>query len=215
MQIHEITQRKKNSQVDEGLLDLAKKAAGAVGSGVAALGRAGSAVASPFRAVKGAYQTAAGTSGIGQISAKAARAWNAYAETLKAATPDPQRYSTLYKQALEAFVQKNLLSGQRLNSAINQQEIRAIMDQIITASDNPQQVTQLFPKLVQQAAASQQRIDADGVKIISTQPAVIEFRNVVYAQNDQGEWANQKTGRVLDGPTQDFLDQQLALAQGG
>jgi hypothetical protein len=213
MQIHEITQ-KKNNQVDEGLLDLAKKAAGAVGSGVAALGRAGAAVASPFKAVRGAYQTAAGTTGIAQIAAKAAKAWNAYAETLKAATPDPQRYAALYKQALEAFVQKNLLSGQRLSSAINQQEIRAIMDQIIASSANPQQVTQLFPKLVQQAAASQQRIDADGVKIISTQPAVIEFRNVVYAQNDQGEWANQKTGRVLDGPTQDFLDQQLALAQG-
>jgi hypothetical protein len=213
MQIHEITQ-KKNGQVDEGLLDLAKKAAGAVGSGVAALGRAGAAVASPFTAVKGAYQTAAGTSGIAQISAKAAKAWNAYAETLKAATPDPQRYATLYKQALEAFVQKNLLSGQRLNSAINQREIRDVIDQIIAASANPQQVTQLFPKLVQQAAASQQNIDDDGIKIISTQPAVIEFRNVVYAQNDKGEWANQKTGRILDVPTQNLLDQQLALAGG-
>jgi hypothetical protein len=213
MQIHEITQ-KKNSQVDEGLLDLAKKAAGAVGSSVAALGRAGSAVASPFRAVKGAYQTAAGTTGIAQIATKAARAWNAYAETLKAATPDPQRYATLYKQALEAFVQKNLLSGQRLNSAINQKEIRDVIDQIIAVSGNPQQVTQLFPKLVQQAAASQQNIDADGVKIVSLQPSVIEYRNVVYAQNDEGTWANQKTGRVPDGPTQEFFDQQLALAQG-
>jgi hypothetical protein len=211
MQIHEITQ---NKQLDEGLLDLAKKAAGAVGSGVAALGRAGSAVTNPLKAVGGAYQTAAGTSGIAQIAAKAARAWNAYTENLKAATPDPQRYAALYKQALEAFVQKNLLSGQRLSSAINQREIRDVMDQIIAVADNPRQVTQLFLKLVQQAAASQQSVDADGVKIISTTPAVIEFRNVVYAQNDTGEWANQKTGRVLDGPTQDFFDQQLARAGG-
>jgi hypothetical protein len=213
MQIHEITQ-KKNNQVDEGLLDLAKKAAGAVGSGVAALGRAGSAVASPFRAVKGAYQTSAGTSGIAQISAKAARAWNAYAETLKAATPDPERYATLYKQALEAFVQKNLLSGQRLGSAINQREIRNAMDQIIAASSNPQQVTQLFPKLVQQAAASQQSIDTDIVKIVSTTPAVIQFRNVDYAQNAEGKWANQRTGRIPDEPTQAFFDQELARAGG-
>jgi hypothetical protein len=212
MQIHEITQQKKNSQVDEGLLDLAKKAAGAVGSGVSALGRAGAAVASPFKAVKGAYQTAAGTSGIAQISAKAARAWNAYAETLKAATPDPQRYATLYKQALEAFVQKNLLSGQRLNSAINQREIRAVIDQIIASSANPQQVTQLFPKLVQQAAASQQSIDADSAKIISSNPTVIQYRNVDYAQNTSGDWANQKTGRVPDESFQAFLDQEAAKA---
>jgi len=211
MQIHEITQ-KKNNQVDEGIMDLAKSAAGAVGRGVAAVGRAGNAVASPFKAVKGAYQAGAGTNAISLISKKASTAWNQYAETLKAVTPDPARYATLYTQALEAFVQKNLLSGQAINTAINQREIRQIIDQISAASANPQQVTQLFPKLVQQAAASQQNINADSARVISTNPPLINYKNIDYAQNNNGDWANQKTSRVPDESFQAFLDQEFAKA---
>ena len=146
---------------------------------------------------------------------KAVPAWDSYAKNLKSMTPDPARYKQLYQQSLAAFVQKNLMGNQPIDSAINRREITQLIADITAAENNPQQVASLFGQLTKQAAMSQQDTNRNDVaKIISTQPAVIEFRNVVYAQNDQGEWANQKTGRVLDGPTQDFLDQQLALAQG-
>jgi len=156
-----------------------------------------------------------GQPNIAAINKKITKVWSDYAQQLKAATPDPGRYDTLYQQTLTAFVQKNLLGGQPINSAINKQEITKMISAIADAKEDPQQVATLMPKLIQQTMLSQQNVtNADGIKIISTQPAVIEFRNVVYAQNDKGEWANQKTGRVLDGPTQDFFDQELARAGG-
>jgi cell fate (sporulation/competence/biofilm development) regulator YmcA (YheA/YmcA/DUF963 family) len=146
---------------------------------------------------------------------KAVPAWNSYAKNLKSMTPDPARYQQLYQQSLAAFVQKNLMGNQPIDSAINRREITQLIADITAAEDNPQQVASLFGQLTKQAAMSQQDTNRNDVaKIISTQPAVIEFRNVVYAQNDEGKWANQKTGRILDEPTQNFLDQELARAGG-
>ena len=209
MQIHEITK----SQLDEGLLDLAKGAAGAIGRGAAAVGRAGSAVASPFKAIKGAYQQGAGTSNTQLIANKAAGVWNKYAQTLKASTPDPARYATLYRQTLMSFVQKNLLGGQPITSAVNKQEITQLIDAIVAAAANPQQVTQLFSKLVQQASVSQQDVTSSAlVKVVSTNPTVIQYRTVDYAQNANGDWANQKTNKVPDESFQAFLDTEARRA---
>lgn len=146
---------------------------------------------------------------------KAVPTWNSYAKNLKSMTPDPARYKQLYQQSLSAFVQKNLMGNQPIDSAINRREITQLIADITAAEDNPQQVASLFGQLTKQAAMSQQDTNRNDVaKIISTQPAVIEFRNVVYAQNNEGKWANQKTGRILDEPTQNFLDQELARAGG-
>ena len=107
------------------------------------------------------------------------------------------------------------MGNQPIDGAINRREITQLIADITAAEDNPQQVASLFGQLTKQAAMSQQDTNRNDVaKIISTQPAVIEFRNVVYAQNDEGKWANQKTGRILDEPTQNFLDQELARAGG-
>jgi hypothetical protein len=146
---------------------------------------------------------------------KAVPAWDSYAKNLKSMTPDPARYKQLYQQSLAAFVQKNLMGNQPIDGAINRREITQLIADITAAEDNPQQVASLFGQLTKLAAMSQQDTNRNDVaKIISTQPAVIEFRNVVYAQNDEGKWANQKTGRILDEPTQNFLDQELARAGG-
>jgi hypothetical protein len=197
MQIHEIT----NTRVDEGLLDLAKKAAGGIKG-----------------AVQG-YQTARADRRTAQSSAavskKAIAAWDQYARNLKAITPDPARYNTVYQQALTAFVQKNLLAGQNINSAINKQEITQLITQITAANDNPQQVATLIPKLVQQAAVSQQDVTTATnplVKIISINPPVIQYRTISYALNQQGEWANQTTGKVPDESFGKFLDQEARNA---
>ena len=122
----------------------------------------------------------------------------------------------MYQQALTAFVQKNLLAGQSINSAINKQEITQLITQITAAKDNPQQVATLIPKLVQQASVSQQDTTRQGlsslVKVLSTNPAVIQYRTISYAQNSQGDWADQRTGNVPDETMQRFLDQEARLA---
>jgi hypothetical protein len=213
MQIHEITIK----QLDEGLMDLAKGAAGAVGRGVSAVKSAGSAVANPFSAIKGAYTDArdagAAAASVKAVADKATNVWLKYANELKAANPDPARYATLYRQSLAAFVQKNLLKGQSINSAINKLEINQLIDAISDAEAKPQQVAQLFPKLVQQSALSSQDVAQPTlVKIVSTSPPVIQYRGANYALNQGGDWANQTTSKVPDESFQAFLDSEARKA---
>jgi hypothetical protein len=196
MQIHEITK----SQLDEGLLDLAKKAAGGVRGAVQG-----------FQRSRQDRQTAQASAAVAK---KAIAAWDRYARNLKAQTPDPIRYQQLYQQSLSAFVQKNLLNNQSIDSAINKREITELINAITAAEASPQQVATLMGKLVQQAALSQQDITR-GVavaKILSRNPTVIQYGAVTYAQNQQGDWANQKTGRTPDESMQEFLDQEAAKA---
>ena len=151
-----------------------------------------------------------------QTAGIASRAWNKYAAQLKAATPDPTRYQQLYKQALQAFVQKNLLKGQTIANSINRQEITQLIDSITAQADNPTAVTQLFSNLVQQSALAQPDTATSGaqtlVRVVNPDPAVLQFRNKTYIINDQGEWADQVTGAVADQSFQAFLDQELAKA---
>lgn len=148
MQIHEVT---KQSQLDEGILDQAKSAAKTAGAA--------------YNKIKGGVQGAVQgyqQSQINRVAAdvanKASKVWLQYAQQLKNANPDPTRYATLYKQALAAFVQKNLLKGQPISSAINRQEINQLIDSIAAAEANPAQVTQLMSKLAQQTSLSQQAV---------------------------------------------------------
>lgn len=205
MQIHEITQRK----LDEGLGSLLGKAAGGISNFAGKL-----AGASPVGPAKNAYASAVKPQQIAMLGKKVSDIWSNYVEQLKAATPDPARYNTMYQQALTAFVQKNLLAGQSINSAINKQEITQLITQITAAKDNPQQVATLIPKLVQQASVSQQDTTATDplIKIISTNPPVIQYRTISYALNQQGEWANQTTGKVPDESFGKFLDQEARKA---
>lgn len=151
------------------------------------------------------------------VSARAVKVWNQYAQQLKAATPDPVRYRQLYQQSLLSFVQKNLLRGTNISQAVNQREIMTLIQAIADQADNPTAVTQLFPKLVQQSALAMPAGDRSSpmlVKVISTSPAVLQFRNKTYVIGDQGEWVDQATSKVADQAFQAFLDQQLAQAEG-
>lgn len=215
MQIHEITASTK-TQLDEALPNwmdpavIAQKAK-TVGQGIKNIGQnVKSTVAPAQQALKTRQQTRAQTS----AATKAATVWNNYAQQLKAATPDPVRYQQLYKQALQTFVQKNLLRGQSIANSINRQEIAQSIDAIVAQANNPQQVAQLFPNLVQQSALAQPDPSASSglaVKIISTNPAVVQFRNKTYTIDNQGQWADQ-SGTVPDQSFQAFLDQELAKA---
>ena len=207
MQIHEITE----SQINEGLGNFLGNVAGKVAAGANKLGQA----ISPSGDFKNAYGNQQRTQQTAMLGKKVAQIWANYVQQLKATTPDPARYDTMYQQALTAFVQKNLLGGQSINTAINKQEITQLISQISTAKDNPQQVATLISKLVQQASVSQQDINSGTLtKVISTDPAVIQYRGVTYIINDGGQWANQTTGKVPDESFQAFMDQELTKAGG-
>lgn len=216
MQIHEIT-IKSAQQLDEALPNwmdpavIAQKAQ-KVGQGIKNIGQN---VKSTYQPAQQAYQDRTQSKAQSAAASKATQVWNNYAKQLKAATPDPARYQQLYKQALTTFVQKNLLRGQSIANSINRQEITQLIDAITAQADNTTAVTQLFPRLVQQAALSQP--DAASatqllVRVINPDPAVLQFRNKTYIINDQGEWADQVTGSVADQSFQAFLDQELAKA---
>lgn len=206
MQIHEITQQK----IDEAIGSALGGFAGKIAAGAGALAQK----FNPTAGFKAAYNQPVRTQQTAKLGKKVADIWANYVVQLKTATPDPARYTTMYQQALTAFVQKNLLAGQSINGAINKQEITQLITQITAAKDDPQQVATLIPKLVQQASVSQQDATATDplIKIISTNPPVIQYRTISYALNQQGEWANQTTGKVPDESFGKFLDQEAKKA---
>ena len=214
MQIHEITNNTK-PQLDEALPNwmdpavIAQKAS-QVGQGIKNIGQN---VKSTYAPAQQAYKSRQQTKAAGNVQAKATAAWDNYVQQLKATTPDPVRYQQLYKQALISFVQKNLLRGQSIANAINNQEITQAINAITAARDNPQQVAQLFPQLIQQSALAQPDSATAAqllVRVINPDPAVIQFRNKIYIINDRGDWADQVTGAVPDQSFQVFLDSELA-----
>ena len=159
------------------------------------------------------------------VTDKAFRAWDKYAQNLKANTPDPARYEQLYRQTLESFVQKNLLGGNRIEYAINQQEIDQLINNITAARDDNNQVARLFSQLVQQSALSQQQASSRSrtpaatnaksqVTVINKDPALVQFKNVNYVINDQGEWIGLNNSRVVPQSFQQFLDDELNKALG-
>jgi hypothetical protein len=197
MQIHELTQLN-----EQGILQGIKSAASGVKGAV--------------QGFQQARQDRTVQQGVQNVADRAAKAWSTYAKQLKTANPDPTRYAQLYKQSLLAFVQKNLLKGQPIANAINKQEITQLVDAMVAQADNPTAITNLFPKLVQQAATSATDVDSTAgqlqVKVINPDPAVLQFRNRTYIINDKGEWADQQSGTVPEPTFQGFLDQELAKA---
>jgi hypothetical protein len=210
MQIHEITQQK----IDEGIGSFLGKAAGGI-SNIA--GKVAGAI-SPIGPAKNAYTSAVRPQQIAMLGKKITDIWANYAQQLKTATPDPTRYADLYEKSLTAFVQKNLLSGQSINSVTNKQEITKLISDITNAKDNPQDVAKLLPKLVQQATVSMSSTQNQAsVQVVSQNPMVVQFRNKTYilssTPGQQGEWTDQATGKSLDPTWQAYLDKETGLNQ--
>lgn len=208
MQIHEITSKR----VDEGLGSFFGKVAGGLSRGANFAAQK----ISPVRDFKSAYASSKIPQQTAMLGKKVADIWAAYDKQLRAATPDPVEYADLYPRTLTAFVQKNLLGGQSLAYATNKQQLNQLINDITNNRDNPQKVAQGMAKLVQQAAVSQQDVaqTQSVTKVISLQPAVLQFRNINYAIDNNGQWANQSNGRVPDESFQAFLDQELIKAGG-
>jgi len=126
MQIHELT-LKKSQQVDEGI---ASDIGGAVGKGIGAVKKAGTAIASPFRDVAAGYRSGKVDAKTNSIANKAYRAWSAYRQQLDKAAPGGKASASQVEQQLLAFVQKNLLGQKQFSSLINRDQISKVVKQI-------------------------------------------------------------------------------------
>jgi len=216
MQIHEITINAK-TKLDEALPNwmdpaaIAQKAK-SVGQGIKSVGQNIKQTVAPAQQ---AYKSYSQNKKIAGVSDTALKAWSTYATNLAKANPDPARFEQLYKQALTSFVQKNLLKNQSINSAINSQEINTLINNITAQRNNAQALPLLFNKLIQQASLSTQDPSRGAgllVKVISANPAVLQFRNKTYVIGNQGEWVDKDSGQVADPTFQAFLDQELSKA---
>ena len=130
MQIHEITQRS-TTQVDEGI---GSAIGGALGKGIGAVQKAGTAIASPFRDAAAGYRGGKVNAQVGAIADKAYRAWSTYRQQLDQASPTGKANPVMVEKQLLAFVAQNLLKGKTLSTLINKQQILDVVKKIATTT---------------------------------------------------------------------------------
>jgi hypothetical protein len=116
MQIHELTK----PQLNEGPLAFAQNVAGKIGAGVAG--------------AKSGYQQAQYARKYADMANKAQQSWNTFATQLEKSIADPAQKAAFinrtdgrYQQTLQAWVEKNLLSGQYLPNFTNKDQLLAII----------------------------------------------------------------------------------------
>jgi hypothetical protein len=159
MQIHEVTLRQKT---DEGILDTAKAAAGAVGQGynaakqavtsnpaVQTATKAYNQVKGGIAGAKAGYQDAQAQRAAGAVGTKAADVWAKYARQLEASLTTPEEKQQfqqkdpnseagkLYNTALNAFIKKNLLRGQDSSKFPNGAQIQALAKTMAAQAGGP------------------------------------------------------------------------------
>jgi hypothetical protein len=130
MQIHEITQRR-TSQVDEGI---GSAIGGALGKGIGAVKKAGTAVASPFRDAAAGYRGGKVDAQTNAVADKAYRAWSTYRQQLDKSAPNGKADPAMVEKQLLAFVAQNLLKGKTLSTLINKQQILDVVKKIATTT---------------------------------------------------------------------------------
>lgn len=151
MQIYELTNGTKKTQLEEGIWDSVRQAF----------------AADPKLGGMNATQRAAlfaRNRKMLEIGKKARNAWEVYAKQLENTIRDPaaktafqQRTDGKYENALRAFVQKNMLPKYvRYNNLINAQDIDTLIKEISnTANAAPAKQSQLWNDLIQQSAVAQ------------------------------------------------------------
>ena len=158
MQIHELTQPRLDEAVGSTLGQQ-------VGGAVSAVKNLGSRIASPLKNIKQGYQTGRRDQQIAMLSDRLERAWQQY--SAQWAKSQGGQYTaqqgmmpvTLYpawKQALTAFVQKNLLLGMQYSRLQNASQFDSLIDQIINAnSADPAAQKKLWNDLTLAASVAQ------------------------------------------------------------
>jgi hypothetical protein len=137
MQIYELTQPKK-PRLDEA--NPLAAVTGAVGSGVGALKRAGTAIAAPFKDAGSAYSGGQISAKTNSLADKAFRAWSQYANQRMASMDDTEKQEYVsgadgnMKKDLTAFVQKNMLGNQPFDQLNVGNDILKVINQIAPAA---------------------------------------------------------------------------------
>jgi hypothetical protein len=137
MQIYELTQPKK-PRLDEA--NPLSAVTGAVGSGVGALKRAGTAIAAPFKDAGSAYSSGQISAKTNALADKAFRAWSQYANQRMASMDDTEKQEYVsgadgnMKKDLTAFVQKNMLGNQPFDQLTVGNDILKVINQIAPAA---------------------------------------------------------------------------------
>ena len=137
MQIYELTQPKK-PRLDEA--NPLAAVTGAVGSGVGALKRAGTAIAAPFKDAGSAYSGGQISAKTNALADKAFRAWSQYANQRMASMDDTEKQEYVsgadgnMKKDLTAFVQKNMLGNQPFDQLNVGNDILKVINQIAPAA---------------------------------------------------------------------------------
>jgi hypothetical protein len=156
MQIHELT---KKQTLDEGI---GTGIASALGTGVAAAKGVGQAVGNYTGGVKTAYQQAQMGQKYSAMADKAQKAWTTFATQLEKSIVDPaekaafvNRTDGRYQQTLQAWVEKNLLSGQYLPNFTNKDQLLAIIAKLSEPKVAVQQPTAAQQPTAQTAPTTQ------------------------------------------------------------
>jgi len=158
MQIHEVTRAKLDEATAAGI-------GTAAGSAVSAVKNLGSRLASPFKDIKQGYRSGRKDQQIGMLADRLERAWQQY--STQWAKSQGGQYTprqgmmpvTLYpawKQALTAFVQKNLLSGMQYSRLQNANQFDSLIDQLINSnSADPAEQKKIWNDLTLAASVAQ------------------------------------------------------------
>ena len=132
MQIHELTQPRKPSQVDEGVADIARAASDKLSSA----GYAAGGLKRGLAGIKSAWQQGKVATQSRKLADQSQDAWSRYVQNWEA-TMDPDekakfdtRKGDIYKRQLTAWVQKHMLSNLTLANITNRDEILSIINQL-------------------------------------------------------------------------------------
>jgi hypothetical protein len=139
MQIHELTQR---LQVEEGILDTAKAAAGKLGAGI--------------QGAKQGFQQSGINRNVAATGDRAYKVWSSYKTQLQQSAAEQGRTLSApeVEKALLAFVSKNLLGGQYLANLTNKDDIINLVKKIsgtVTTSSTGGTTTKTDTGLTHQA----------------------------------------------------------------
>ena len=193
MQIHEVTSKK---QTNEGLLDMAKAAGGAVKSGI------------------GAYKDNRMDQRVSAMADKAYNAWSTYKKQIDKFYAQKGTPATPadYEKALLSFVQKNLLGGQQLSSVTTKDDIVSLVKQITGSTG-----TAAPPATTSAPATTTAPVDAT-----TTAPAKIEAGKEVALGNEHYRWlgaqwalVNPKTGQPGKTAEKAIAPELTKMAQAG
>jgi len=216
MQIHELTLKKKTEQLDEGI---ASSIGSAVGKGVGAVKKVGTAVANPFRDVAAGYRSGKVDSKTNSIATKAHRAWTAYRQQLDKAAPGGKADPATVEKQLMAFVSKNLLSGQYVPNLINKDQIIKLVKQIAGSNVATQAPTKTAPP----ATVTKPGVSANATQdAVTKTPAAIEKGKEVALGDKHYRWlgaqwaeVNPKTGKAGQTAEKAIAPELTKMAQAG